>query len=109
MGRSPHLAGPPGPHPWASRRLGSYDDRHARGLSARCGDAWAWHQELEMADVAYLIESTIEDGKTADFTQQAEAYTRAMRSGEPGTLEYQWWPSDDATRWLAVGTPWPSD
>lgn len=31
-----------------------------------------------MADVAYLIESTIEDGKTADFTQQAEAYTRAM-------------------------------
>jgi quinol monooxygenase YgiN len=53
-----------------------------------------------MARVAYLFELTIKDGKLEEFKKQAAGYTDAVRDGEPGTLEYQWWLSEDGTRCL---------
>ena len=57
-----------------------------------------------MANVAYIIEMTIQDGKTEEFTEQANAYVTAVNDGEPGTLEYQWWISEDGRRCLLKET-----
>lgn len=57
-----------------------------------------------MASVAYLLEMTIEDGKLAEFKEKAADYTAAVRDGEPGTLEYQWWLSEDGKRSLLKET-----
>ena len=57
-----------------------------------------------MASIAYLIEMTIEDGKTDEFKALAAAYTDAVRAGEPGTLEYQWWLSEDGSKGLLKET-----
>jgi quinol monooxygenase YgiN len=53
-----------------------------------------------MADVAYLIELTIQDGKLEDFKQKAAAFAQGAQADEPGTLEYQWWLSEDGSRGL---------
>ena len=53
-----------------------------------------------MAPVAYLFEMTIQDGKVDEFKEKAAAYTAAVKDGEQGTLEYQWWLSEDGTRSL---------
>ena len=53
-----------------------------------------------MADVEYLFELSIKEGKLAEFKEKAAGYTDAVRSGEPGTLEYQWWLSEDGSRCL---------
>ena len=57
-----------------------------------------------MAAVAYLIEMTIEAGKVDEFKEKARAYTEAVQAGEPGTLEYQWWLSEDDSRGLLKET-----
>ena len=57
-----------------------------------------------MASVAYLFELTIKDGKVDEFKQKAGAYTGAVQMGEPGTLEYQWWLSEDGSRGLLKET-----
>ena len=53
-----------------------------------------------MAGPAYLIEFTIKEGGLDSFKKQAAAYAEAARSGEPGTLEYQWWLLPDGSRAL---------
>lgn len=53
-----------------------------------------------MANVAYLFELTIGNGKTQEFSEKAAAYTEAVQANEPGTLEYQWWLSEDGSRCL---------
>jgi quinol monooxygenase YgiN len=53
-----------------------------------------------MAAVAYLIELTIQEGKLDEFKKLAAGYTDAVRAGEPGTTEYQWWLFEDGTRGL---------
>lgn len=57
-----------------------------------------------MATVAYLFELTIKEGKLAEFKEKAAAYTAAVKEGEPGTLEYQWWLSEDGERCLLKET-----
>ena len=57
-----------------------------------------------MADIAYLFELIIQDGKLADVRQQASDYAQAVQAAEPGTLEYQWWLSEDGTRCLLKET-----
>ena len=57
-----------------------------------------------MAKVAYIIELTIQEGKTEEFTEQASAYVTAVNDDEPGTLEYQWWISEDGERCLLKET-----
>ena len=57
-----------------------------------------------MANVAYIIEFTIQDGKTQEFSEKAAGYTEAVQANEPGTLEYQWWLSEDQGRCLLKET-----
>ena len=57
-----------------------------------------------MASVAYLFELTIQDGKVDEFREKAAAYTAAVKDGEQGTLEYQWWLSPDGSKGLLKET-----
>ena len=62
-----------------------------------------------MASIAYLIEMTIKDGEVEEFKSKAAAYTEAVRAGETGTLEYQWWLSEDGSHGLLKETFTGSD
>jgi quinol monooxygenase YgiN len=57
-----------------------------------------------MSDVAYLFELTIEPGKQDEFAKLATGYTEAVRAGENGTREYQWWLAEDGSRCLLKET-----
>jgi len=57
-----------------------------------------------MSDVAYLLEMTIADGRQAEFEKLANGYAEAVKAGENGTREYQWWLASDGSRCLLKET-----
>ena len=48
-----------------------------------------------MADVQYIIELTIAEGKEAEFASKAAAYSAATKDAEPGTLGYNWYRAEN--------------
>lgn len=62
-----------------------------------------------MATFSYSLEFTIADGKLDEFKEMSTGYINNARDNEPGTLEYQWYVSDDGSKCLVIETFADSD
>ena len=53
---------------------------------------------MHEANVAWLFELAVKDGREADLQALMAEMVEATRADEPGTLDYEWYLSDDGRR-----------
>lgn len=59
--------------------------------------------------ISYLIQFTIEDGKTEEFKKLADGFIALTQANEPNTLSYQWWVAEEGPHALLYETFTDSD